>query len=143
METVAANATVGDRGRQGKGLGHLGLVAMKGGIEATHLRQLRLVLQQQADRLEVMRLVQRCQRDELLQVSDDLGGQPHRRSVGEAAVHHTMADGGQPVFPELLAQEACQMGDGAIVTKRFTGRPLPFADHGARRILDLEAGRRV
>ncbi len=143
METVAANAAVGDLGRQGEGLGHLGLVAMKGGIEASHLRQFRLVGQQQADRLEVMRLVQRCQRDELLQVSDDLGSQPHRRSVVEAAVHHPMADGGQPVFPELLAQEAGQIGDGAIVTKCFTGRPLPFADHGARRILGLEAGRRV
>ena len=32
-----------------------------------------------------------------------------------AAVHHTMANGDQPMLPELLTQKVSQMGDGTLV----------------------------
>ncbi len=113
---------------------------MEGGVEAGHLRQLRLVLHQHADRLEVVRLVQGRQRNELLQVSDNLGSQSDRRGVDGAAMHHPMANGHQPVLAKLLPQEAGQMSEPAIVAKRLSLRPPPFADDGARGIFGLESG---
>ena len=69
-----------------------GLVRMKRGIEAGDLRQLRPALEQQADRREVVRLMQRRERHELFEHGDDIGVEPHRLRILHAAVHHPVAD---------------------------------------------------
>ena len=78
MKAVAPHAALGDRGRQREGLRHLGLRAMERGVEAGHLRQLRAQLRDDLDRLEVVRLMQRRQRAQLLERGDHLGRRPAR-----------------------------------------------------------------
>ena len=57
VEAVAPHAPLRDFGRQGEHLGHLRLAAMESGVETGHLQQLRLIGQQQPNRLEVVGLV--------------------------------------------------------------------------------------
>ena len=111
VEAVAAHALVVERARQGVAVAMRGMPAMEGGIETGDLRQGRVDLHREADRREIVRLVQRR---ELL-----VGGQPvehgrvdqHRARVVGAAVHDAVADG-----TKLEAVEGPQpcagLGDG-------------------------------
>ena len=62
MKSVAPNARIGKPARQGESLGEMRLAAMKGGIEARDLRNLRRDAHDRADRGEVVRLMERGQR---------------------------------------------------------------------------------
>ena len=50
-----------------------------------------------ADRREIVRLVQRRERHELLQLGHDRRVDPHRRGIVGAAMHDAMADRGEVV----------------------------------------------
>ena len=65
---------------------------MERGVEAGDLRQLRQAREQEADRREVVRLVQRRERHVFLQRVDDRGVDARRLRVLEPAVHDPMAD---------------------------------------------------
>ena len=62
VEAVAADALVVERARQGVAVGVRGVAAVEGGVEAGDLRHVRVDLHREADRREVVRLVQRRQR---------------------------------------------------------------------------------
>jgi hypothetical protein len=75
---------------------------VRGGVEAGDLRHVRQALEQRANRRQVVRLVQRCKRHELVQLRDDGSVQSHgRRKVGPA-VHHAMADRGHTIARAVL-----------------------------------------
>ncbi len=78
---------------------------MEGGVEAGHLRQLRLPLDQRADRRQVVRLVQRRQRNVLLQRLKHARIDAHRRRILGAAVHDAVTDADEPVLAVPRAQE--------------------------------------
>ena len=67
VEAVAADALRVQLRGQREHLRDLRVAAVERGVEAGHLRQLRRALQQQADRRQVVRLMQRRERNELLQ----------------------------------------------------------------------------
>jgi hypothetical protein len=104
---------------------------MKGRIEASHLKQVRLTGPQQADRGEVVRLVQRRERDQSLQPLDGLGGRAYWRGVVETPVNYAMAYGREPVVARLLSQKTGQERNGCIMAEGFSRCPSPFADDGA------------
>ena len=72
---------------------------MEGRVEACHLRQLRQPLQQEPDGRQVVRLVQRRERHELLERVEHCGVRAHRPRVFHAAVHHPMSDAGEAPAP--------------------------------------------
>jgi len=74
VKAVAPDAFLKQRIRQGKGLLDVGRGAVKGGVEAGHLGQFRIEGHRHFDRREIMRLVQRRERHQRLQL-----GQQFRR----------------------------------------------------------------
>ena len=66
MEAVAPNPSSCSCSRYGIAVGEIGMAAVKGGVEAGHLRQVGPQLHQGADRGEIVGLVQGCQRNEAL-----------------------------------------------------------------------------
>ena len=69
------------------------VVAVKRGIEAGDLRKRRKVGQQRADRRQIMRLMQRRQRDEPLQPRHDAMIDQHRPVIVRTAMNDAMTDG--------------------------------------------------
>src|SRR5690242_4989261 len=74
-------------------VGKLGMAAMKGRVETSDLRELRLSLQQHADWREVIWLVQWRERREVVQPLDQSLVDQHRSAVIGPAMHDAMADG--------------------------------------------------
>jgi len=74
VEAVPAHSFLRVPPRQGEGLGDRGLGAMESGVEAGDLRQVRGLFGHRLDCLQIVRLVQRCERNERLQPFQDLRG---------------------------------------------------------------------
>src|SRR5262245_50040641 len=81
------------------------MAAVKGGIEAGDLQELRLPRPDRADRGEIVRLVQRRERREGLETLQHRLGDDGRRAVIRTAMHDPVADGGG-MLADLRAQEA-------------------------------------
>ena len=83
---------------------------VEGGVEHRHLRQLGEELLGDADAEQVRRVVQRAERDALLDLRDHLLGDRHRAGEARAAVHDAVADPGEivdePDAPEQLHDRA-------------------------------------
>src|SRR6185503_10566244 len=79
--------------------------AVKRGVEARDLRQVRRTLEKEADRRQVVRLMQRRQRHELLQRRQGFRRDAHRSSVLHPAVNHAMADSDQVSARESSPEE--------------------------------------
>jgi len=82
----------------------LRVAAVKRRIEAGDLGQLRQTVQQQSDRSEIVRLMQRCQRNELLECPQHTCVESHRAREFKAAMHDAMTYASQPVAGETLTQ---------------------------------------
>lgn len=95
METVWPNALRGERARQREGARHGRHGAMERRIEAGHLRQVGLDQLQRPDRREIVRLMQRRQRNPFLKPCQHGGIDGKRRGKRHSAMHHPMADGGE------------------------------------------------
>ena len=97
VKAVAADAALPQRVRQRQHLLHLRQRAVERGVEARDLRQVRRLGEQDLDRLQRERLVQRRQRDVALQVRQHRMVHADRRRVLAAAVHDAVGHGrGQP-----------------------------------------------
>ena len=92
METVAPDAFGMELVRNCVVIRQGIVVAMKRGIEAGDLRQRREVVEQRPDRRQIMRLVQRRQRDVAFQPCHDRMVDQHRAPMIGPAMHDTMAD---------------------------------------------------
>ena len=69
------------------------MAAMKRRVEACNLRQLRTAGEKCADRGEIVRLVQRRQRNVTFELRDDGRGDPYRKAIFGASVNHAVPDG--------------------------------------------------
>ncbi len=143
MKTVPPDAAFGDRLRQRERLRDRGLATVERGIEARDLRQVRRAGEQRPDRREVVRLVQRRERDVLLECGEhrrvDAGG----LGVLETPVHDAMADGYQSVVGEPLAQERHEVVERAVVAELRAFAPSAFGEQLAVRVLRDEPRGRV
>ena len=75
-----------------------------------------------------MRLVQRRQGNQFLELRHHIPIDAHRRRVVDAAVHHTMSDGGQLVLGGVgRLQPVPDMGDRAVVPELGALRPALLA----------------
>jgi hypothetical protein len=139
VETVPAHAGLGEFPRDGEHLGERRLAAMKGRVEAGHLRQLGRDLGDGGYGREVVRLVQRRQRLQLCERSQHFGVHEDRSSVAGSAVDDTVSDGGRAraeQFDDCLHEH---LGRRPVVEALH--RPAPFGDSLALVVHDLEPGR--
>ena len=92
MKTVTTHAGIVQLGRNRETLCDVGIGGVERGIEARYLRQVRPALEQGADRRQVVRLMQRRERNEFLERGEDICVEPHRLRVFQPAVHDAVAD---------------------------------------------------
>jgi len=90
MEAVATHAAIGDGLREREGLRDRRLRAMERGVEAGDLWQLRRPYEQVANRREIVRLMQRRERDECLEPGEHGLVDAHRQGVVETPVENSM-----------------------------------------------------
>ena len=143
MKTVAPHASFVQLDRQREHLRQLRLGAMKRRVEASHLWQIGLLGHQQLDRCQVVRLVQRRQGYELLQVADNHRIQPRRRRIQQPPVHHPVTDTHQAMPARVGAQKPGQVANRPLMAQHLAVGPELFADDRAVRVHRLEVGRRV
>ncbi len=103
VEAVTAYAGVVKAAGQAEHLGEFRLGAVERRVEAGHLGDLRRRLGDGADRREVVRLVERGQRDQFGQLFDDPRIDPHGRGEADAAVRDPVSDGAQARMSEQFA----------------------------------------
>ena len=144
MEAVAPHPGCRQLRGQREHLRQRGIAAVEGGIEARDLWQLRPALQQAPDRCQVMRLVQRRQGHQGLELRHHLPIDAHRCRVVDAAVHHTVSDGGQLVLGGVgLLQPVPDMGDRTVVPELGALRPALLMRRLPGGVLHDEMGARV
>ena len=90
MKTVAPDSLVGQIPRQRIFGGKLRLRAMEGGVETRDLRQRGMKFCQRRDGVEVMRLMQRRQRNETGQFRNDVRIDADRARIAHSAMHDAM-----------------------------------------------------
>ena len=74
---------------------------MKGRVETGYLRQRGIKCERSSDRREIMRLVQRCQRDQRLQFDQQFRSDAFWPDVSRASMNYSMAKRGEPTAAEL------------------------------------------
>ena len=117
VEAVALDAFRRQRARKGKGLGDGRVAAVEGGVEAGDLADVGQQPGDDADAVEVVRLVQRRQLDELLQLLQAVAVDDHGGGKKLAAVHDAMADGGQRGSRPGVTQPAEQEVQAGLVLR--------------------------
>ena len=133
MEPVAADALLGVGPGQGEGLGHLGLGSVERRVEARDLRQIGAELGEGPDRGQVVRLVERSQGDERVEIGQDLGVDPGRLAILQAAVDDAVAHRVKPPAAQRrldLGGPAEQVFDRAVVPQPEPLGPLGLGDGG-------------
>ena len=103
VKAVAPDALGVEAMRDGVMVRERVMVAMKRGVEAGDLRQRRKILQQRADRRQIVGLMQRRQRGEALEARHDGGVDQDRTGVVRPAMDDPMPDG-QRVDTKLVSQ---------------------------------------
>ena len=113
VEAVSPDAGIMQCARQGEAAGDVSVAAVEGGIEAGHLRQVRVRRGQRADRSQIVRLVQRGERNQPLQIPHDGLVDQHRRGEAGAAMDDAMPGcdqfGTGGIFPDP-GREATEQG---------------------------------
>src|SRR5262249_26721745 len=122
MKAVTANAVSIELLRQRVAVCNLRMAAVKGRVETGHLRESRLPLQQSADRAEIVRLMEGCERRKSLELLDHGCVDQNRRAVIRTAMHHAVSDcHGQ--CSDLGAEKFDQLAQGCRHVAYFGGRP--------------------
>ena len=112
VETVSPDTLGVEALRNGKVVGNRTVAVMKGGIEAGNLKQFRSAHQQRPDRCEVVRLMQRCEGNVLLETRD-----------------HALVDDHWPVIFRPAMDDPVANRDEV----EALGLPEPSRHHGNRR----------
>jgi hypothetical protein len=141
VETVAAHTALEVLVRQAVELRDPLLRLVEGGVEAGDLRQIRLYLLHGTDRRQVVRLVQRRQRDEVLESPHRFRRHQQRCRVIGSAMHDAVTDTGQHAALEARAQQSGDPLQGLRMAGDLALVPLFVGDPLAGAILDLEARR--
>ncbi len=92
MKTVAAHATLGKCMRKCERLRHRWLAVMERRVEARDLRQLRRAGKERLDRRQVVRLVQRRERNVFFEPRNHRGVETDRLDEFQSAVHDAVPD---------------------------------------------------
>ena len=111
VEAVAADALVVEAARERVAVGVRGVAAVEGGVEAGDLRHVRVDRHREADRREVVRLVQGRQGLVAGEAVEDRLVDQDRVGEVRAAVHDAMADGAELETFEG-AEPVGDLGDG-------------------------------
>ena len=144
MEAVAAHARIVQLGGNGESPRHVGVRRMERGIEAGHLRQVGPAPEEHPDRREIVRLMQRRERHELLELRHDRGVHPHRRRVLGAAVDDPMADRRETVSGAVRRLQPVEdVRERAIVSHLRARFPALLACRFPGGVLRDETGRGV
>ncbi len=123
MKTIAAHALGGQRARQGEFLRDGRLRAMKRGIEAGDLRNVRGDATNCTDGADVMGLVQWRERRERLEIGEHPVGDQRWRGIGKPAMHNAVADAGEAGLAADMGREpVVDSCNGAVMIIRR--RPL-------------------
>ncbi len=96
---------------------------MKRRIEAGDLRQLWLAFEQEADRSQVVRLMERRKRYEFFEHGEYIGVEPDWFRVLHPTVDDPMAHRRKPEAPTLAAQKLREMRHGRIVAEVYSLAP--------------------
>ncbi len=91
MEAVPLDAALAEVAGQRHHGGDRRVAAMEAGVEAGHLRHVGHAVEDGFDRREVVRLVERGQRRQLLQLGEDLPRDHGGAAEARAAVDHPVA----------------------------------------------------
>lgn len=140
MKAVALDSRFGQLARQRELLSDGGLSPMERRVETRDLRQRRRVTRDRSDRRQVVRLMQRGQRHERVQLHQH--AVVHSDWLGElrSAMHHAMPSRGESQFTESAALAPVEQKlDCAGMFQRRAGRPSMFVDDVPGRIASLES----
>ena len=144
VEAVTTDALVVEPPRQREPVGELRMTAVERGVEAGHLRQVGLDRGDRADAGEIVRLMQRRERTERLQLGEHRRTDAHRRHEVDTAMHHPVTDAEQrrPIA-EMLAQPAADHAEELAMTRAALVGPAPIDQHPAVGVRGNEARRRA
>ncbi len=138
MEAVAAHAALEVLVGQPVELRDALLSLVEGGVETGDLRQIRLHLLHGTDRRQVVRLMQRRQRDEVLEAAHRFRCHQQGSRVVGAAMHDAVADAGQNTALETRAKQSGDPLQRLRMTAHLALVPLLVGNPLAGAILDLE-----
>ncbi len=141
METVALHPGIPNLPRERDQVRNGGMAAVKAGVEASDLRHVRQTLEDRFDGGEVVRLMERSQRDQLVELLQDLPGHDHRSGVARPSVDDAMAD---PENPRAAVLRSKPGGERVECVLPIAHRriQLLIGQSLARGILDGESRRR-
>ena len=117
----------------------MALAAVKRGVEAGNLRDGGRRLRNGPDRRQIMRLVQRRQRDQPGKRIDHRRVDPGWRGEAGSAMHHPMADAQNLPAADQPGDRLQDCPGGGFVVQPIIG-PVPFHHRGARSVDDLQMG---
>ena len=142
VEAVAANALVIEPARQGEPVGELGMAAVERGIEAGDLRQVGLDCGDGADAGEIVRLMQRRQRDRALPAWRAHAGSTRTgAAIVDAAMHYPMTDAEQVGVAEVLAQPVADHAEELGMARAAIVGPAPVDQEPTFGVLGNQARR--
>ena len=121
MEAVAADPFLVKMFRYGVTVGDLGMSAVKGRVEARDLQDIGLGGTDRPDRQKVVRLVQRRQRDQDLQLGEHGVIDGHMRVVVGTAMNDTVSDGDRKSPTVASPQPASQMAECRLRIRQIGG----------------------
>jgi len=124
-------------------LGDVRLRAVEGRVEAGDLSERRLSFGENPYRREVMRLVQRGERNKPTERCQHTRVDSYRRREIHAAVNDAMSDRGKLTRSGLVPQEVQQVRDGAVVAQGDAIFPRALIGDGTACAVGCKLGRRV
>jgi len=116
---------------------------MKAGIEAGDLGRVGHAFEDYFDEREVVRLMERRERDELFQIDEDLLIHARGFEVMHSSVHDAMPHSDECHVAPVFAQESGEMFDGPLMPQFDAVIPMLFADDLAVTGFADEMGRSV
>ena len=137
MEAVASHTLVIVPPRQPERLHHVRLRPMECGIETRHLRQMRRVRGDGADRRQVVRLVQRGQRHQRVEFRQHRIIHPHGGSEVHAAMHDAVTDSRDLLAAHQAANDLHQFQRRCLMVQAV-GRPCLLGHSFTRRVVHLQ-----
>ena len=137
VEAVAAHTGIIVAAGQAEGLDNAGLTAVEGGVEAGDLRQMRGVGGDGADRCEVVRLVQRGERDQLFKLRQDRLGDQDGGGEVQSAVDDAVAEGNDLLAAEEVLPGLEDFPRGRVVGEAVGG-PGSFEHRVAAGVTDFQ-----
>jgi hypothetical protein len=115
VEAVAPDSLVGQVARQRVSGGEFRLRAVEGGVETRHLRQLGVKFRKRRDGVEVVRLMQRRQRNQAGQFVDDIRIDANRAGIVRSAMHDAVPGCDQLPVGKARFEPAKQVCDDVLV----------------------------